>query len=130
MGPLRGPRSRLLSRLRVLLEDDDTDAPDFDDEFLPLLAGSVQAGLLARLAHQIDDFAFEEARDVLAMSKRKPISFDQDHLNPNLRGLSSSRLTTRRESSNGYRQPERVLRRRCATSDSGPRASSARQSRF
>ena len=55
----------LLSRLRVLLEDDDTDASDLVDELLPLMAGSAHAGLLARLADQVDDYAFEEARDVL-----------------------------------------------------------------
>ena len=51
----------LLTRLRELLEEDDTDAAEVIDALEPLLAGTSHAAALKRVAAPIDDYDFEEA---------------------------------------------------------------------
>jgi polar amino acid transport system substrate-binding protein len=51
----------LLTRLRELLEEDDSEATDLMEELVPLMAGSGHAEKLARLADQVAEYSFEEA---------------------------------------------------------------------
>jgi polar amino acid transport system substrate-binding protein len=61
-GELDRPRiEALLTRLRALLEDDDSEALDLMEELVPLMAGSGHAEKLARLSDQVAEYSFEEA---------------------------------------------------------------------
>lgn len=56
----------LLSQLRDLLEDDDTDAADIIDELEKLPSGTLDHVLLKNLAKSVDEYDFETALNVLS----------------------------------------------------------------
>ncbi|MCK7575840.1 MAG: response regulator [Chromatiales bacterium] len=55
----------VLTRLRALLLDDDTEAADVVEELNPLLAGSAFGSLMIRMSQAIEDYDFEAALEVL-----------------------------------------------------------------
>jgi len=59
-------RNALLTRLRVLLEDDDTAAVDVVEELEALAGSEDQPGTLKRLTAAIGEYDFEEALKALA----------------------------------------------------------------
>jgi polar amino acid transport system substrate-binding protein len=58
--------SQLLEKLKLLLEDDDTDATDVIDELLEIKSSILDSNALKKVAAAVDEYDFDEALQHLA----------------------------------------------------------------